>query len=123
MKTLELTKQQARHLVMSLEESGKGFNIGQLRRLNKILDKLSEPIAVFSAAIEQIVQAGFDTAERDHRLEALTNTDGQDPILIEIEDTDCDLLKEIWGGLQFSPNKFARAIVLGIDDALQLVSG
>ena len=29
MKTLELTKQQVRHLVMSLEASGKGFNIGQ----------------------------------------------------------------------------------------------
>lgn len=119
MKTLTLTKQQARHLVMSLEASGKGFNIGQLRKLNSVLDKLSEPIGTFSGEIERIARSCTDDDERDHILEALTNTDGQDPVTIEMEDADYELLKEQWSGLQFSPNRFARTIVLGIDDAMK----
>jgi len=119
MKTLELTKQQARHLMMSLESSGKGFNIGQLRKLNSVLDKLSRPIEDFSAEIDRIARVTSKAAERDDLLDTLTNTDGQDPISIEMEDADYELLKEQWSGLQFSANRFARNIVLGIDDAMQ----
>lgn len=121
MKTLTLTKQQARHLVMSLEASGQGFNIGQLRKLNSVLDKLSRPIEDFSLEIDRIARNATDDAMRDHVLNALTNTEGQDPISIEMEDADYELLKKQWSGLQFSPNRFARNIVLGIDDAIQKV--
>lgn len=119
MKTIELTKQQTRHLVMSLEASGKGFNIGQLRKLNTILDNLTQPIAEFSAEIDRISQTIKDGLERDELLERLTNTDGKDPVALKFEEAEYDLLKVQWSGLQFTSSRFARSIVLGIDDAMQ----
>jgi len=119
MKTLELTKQQARHLVMSLEGNGNGFNIGKLRKLSSLIDKLCERITEFSNEIERIARTNSgDSAVRDDLLDTLTNTDGQDPVDCILEDAEYDLLKELWGTLQFSANRHARIIVLSIDRAI-----
>ncbi len=121
MKSLHLTKQQARHLVMSLDAgSSQALNIGQLRRISAILEKASESIADFNAEIDRITRQVKDVKERDQLHDMLTNTDGQDPVSLEFDESDYDLLKGQWSGMQFSSNKFAREIILGIDDAMQL---
>lgn len=122
MRSITFTKQQARQLVQNLESNGKGFNIGQLRKLNSLIDKISEHYTDFEDEIDRIsrVHASPDLVEeRNMLLGQLANTDGQDPIVCELEDADYDLLKDQWGGLQFLANKMARNISLGIDDAIK----
>lgn len=120
MRTLELTKQQARHLVKSMDRgSSKALNIGQLRRISGVLDRMTEQVAGFNCEIERIEKTSKDGCERDDLLRNLLDEDKKNPLRIELEDADYVVLKDQWDGLEFSSSKFARDLILGIDDAMQ----
>ena len=94
MKTLYLTADQARFLALHLEQNPHGYDVPNLRKLDKLL-----------SVIEQAVVT-------------VTENDAYTELTIELEDAHCDLVRTVWTGL--GPwRATAREQVFAITDALE----
>ena len=111
MKTVRLTKQQARLLRMQIEGKESGYTIGDLRKVDKFLAAMDKLTADYDEKIDAISNA--------EEVEALDDNLGSEEISFSVEDAWFDCVKSAWKSVKnWMGNKKARALILAIDDSL-----
>ncbi len=136
MKQLTISKAALRILVFQLEAKGDGFNIKQLRLLDKSATILTEPIEDYNAKIDKYIKDAEDEVANDPtqtkvaavnkelntNLDAITANEGEEEVSIQLEDEQFNFIKEIWdASAGYKGKKELRILVLQVDDALNAV--
>lgn len=135
MRQLTISKTALRVLVSQLEAKGDGFNIKQLRTLDKTALRLNEAIVEYNNCLDDKITEAKNVISTDPQNEALVNSvnerlnkelnavtesEGKVQIEVSLEDEQYSFVKEIMdNSAGFRGNKEARKIILEIDDAIR----
>lgn len=132
MRQITLSRNSLRTLTQQLEAHGNGYNIKQIRTLDKVVAKFNPLITDYNKKIDDMLLAAQTeaaaeperTAEINKTLNdevnALVAAEGSEQLKVVVEDAEYDFIKVIWDNTEgFKGAMDQRKVILEIDDALQ----
>ena len=131
MRQIKLSKHALRIFTMQLEQKGEGFNIGDLRKLDKVLTVLEVPLSEYNSKIEHEIKEtrraikeaptmvdSLNQALND-KLDQLQESEGKDQVTVTLEDDPYAFVLDLWTNTKgFLGKKEVRKVVIELDDAL-----
>ncbi len=134
MKQFTITKAALRVFSLQLQAKGDGFNLKQLRTLDKIVTIMDAIIGEYDKKIDdRIEQAKLDLVKDPKEVESInrqlnedldkiTNFEGRESVDVNFEDEQYNFAKEIWDNMGgYKGNNVSRKLILEADDAINTV--
>src|SRR5258708_8207091 len=134
MKQFTITKAALRVFSLQLQAKGDGFNLKQLRTLDKIVTIMDAIIGEYDKKIDdRIEQAKLDLVKDPKEVESInrqlnedldkiTNFEDRERVDVNFEDEQYNFAKEIWDNMGgYKGNNVSRKLILEADDAINTV--